>query len=141
MHEIILEFESLPYFVLCVECMHARAYLPLCMPTVCVCVCKVSPGVCACLSCASVISCSCSLSSLLHPLPPFHALAEVSPVLFNPASLIPITFHLLHSAYCPTALESLLQQTPQTPQLSDPCNTCTAALCDIPAALNPNVQE
>lgn len=62
-----------------------------------------------------------------HPIPLFCALAEVIPALFNPTSLILITFHLLHSAYCPTAPVSLFYafHTPQ-PYWSRP--TCSTVL-------------
>lgn len=59
------------------------------------------------------------LCFFFHPVPLFCALAEVIPVLFNPTSLIPITFHLLHSAYCPTAPVSLFYRL-HTPQPSGP---------------------
>ena len=58
----------------------------------CVCVCVGLGGGASLMS-----SCSCSLPLVLHPSSLFCALAEVSAVLFNPAGLIPITFHLLHS--------------------------------------------
>lgn len=77
------------------------------------------------LLCAFLMSsCSCSLSFVLHPFPLFCALAEVSPVLFNPASLIPITLHLLHWGYCPTALASLLHRLNTSP-LTSPATLVT----------------
>lgn len=79
---------------------------------------------CICCVLFLMSSCSCSLSFVLHPFPLFCALAEVSPVLFNPASLIPITFHLLHWAYCPTALASLLHRLNTSP-LTSPATLVT----------------
>lgn len=79
-------------------------------------------------------SCSGGLPSVLHPFPLFCALAEVSAVLFNPTSLIPITFPLLHSAHCPTAPSCLLHRL-HTARLTAPCDTCNTALPDTPAPL------
>lgn len=54
-------------------------------------------------------SCSYSLLLGLHPFPLWCALAEVSAEDFNPVSQIFITFHLLHSTYCPGAAVVLLK--------------------------------
>lgn len=97
--EIILQMKSL---TVCLSLSNACA----CILLACICLWFVFLFIrvrarCSRLSLFSSCSLLSSLPLVLHPFPLLCALVEVSQVLFNPASLIPITFHLPHTQ--PTA--------------------------------------